>query len=178
MNWLIFFIIIVQFIIVIVLSVNTFKEQLLSFKYGIRRKTAFFIDTRDKVRVTLNQEMKKFEYMGLDYIWNFEKEKNGGCIFITANAEALEVSLDIEKCRYWCDSNEYHTNLKNQLLETLMMLKSRDTIIMILIICLVAVIVSAAIMFFRTGSIIESTTNIENSLTAINNTMSGNLRVI
>lgn len=159
-----FVLLIAQFVAIIGLIMNTFKEQFLSFKLGIRRKTAFFIDIRKEIRITLDENLKGFEYNGLPYVWNPEKEKNGGCIFVTSNSEPLELTWDTAKCTYWCNSNEYHTNLKNKLLETMMMLKSKDQIILMLIIAIVLIGIVGAFVFIRTGNILDAISSLETTI--------------
>jgi hypothetical protein len=172
MDNFVFVILCAQFLLIAYLCLKQFEEAILTFQLGIRRKTAVFMDIRISKRVTLDLGLKTFSYQGNVYNWSMAYEKNGACVYVLNNAEAMDVKLDNEKCSYWCDTNEYHTNLKNKLLETLMMLKAKDAIINLLIIVLILVAIVGAIVYFRTGSIIEATTNINNGIIALNNTFS------
>ena len=169
MEALIFSILIIQLIIIMVLSVLNFKEQLLNFYLGIRRKRAIFLDLRQAKTVTLSLDYKTFEAYNKVFVWNFAKEVNNACFYRSDNSEALEAELVPEKCQYWCNSNEYHTNLKNKLLETLMMLRSKDTIIMLLIICLIIGSITLMLVWIKTGSISDSLEVVKTGITALNN---------
>ncbi len=185
MDNIIFVIFIAMLLTIIGLSILNFKDQILNFMLGIRRKRAIFIDLRLVKFVTLSKDLKDFEMFGKTFVWNFDKELNGACFYRSDMVEALQTSLpnskigvrpvDIEllpdKCGYWCDSNEYHTNLKNKLLETLMMLKAKDTIINILMIIVILSLVILALLYFRTNGINQSLDTIQSSITALNQTL-------
>lgn len=168
MDTTIFLILIAQLIIIIALSVMTFKDQILNFVLGIRRKRAVFLDIRKSMFITLSKDLKSFEAFNRVFIWNFNKELNGCSFYRSDNSEPLAIELEVEKCRYWCDSNEYHTNLKNKLLETMMMLKNKDQIIIMLIISIFISLAVLALVYFKTGSIQDSLNNIQNSISVIN----------
>ncbi len=170
MDSLIFGIIITLIIVIMGLSSYVFKEQILTFQLGIRRKTVIFIDLRQKIRVTLTRDCKTFEYRNKIYIWNQDREKNNACIYDSRNVEPLRIEMSEERCLYWCDSSEYHTNLKNTLLETLMMLKSKDTIITLLSICLLLSVIIAALVYFRTGTLLDQGAHIQQSVEILNQT--------
>ncbi len=171
MEPIIFLIVITQMLMIIGLCVMNFKDQLLNFMLGIRRKRAIFIDLRLSKYVTLSVDLKSFEMFGKTFVWNFTKELNGCCFFRSDMVEPVEMSIDVEKCKYWCDSNEYHTNLKNKLLETLMMLKNKDMIINMLMIVAVICFIILALLYFRTNGINESLDTIQNNINALNQTI-------
>lgn len=171
MESFLFLLLIFQFCLIMGLCYAVFFERITTLRYGIRRKTATFIDRRQSVRVTLSENLKTFEFENSLYVWNTDRETNDGCVYVTNNAEALAVSADWTKCTYWCDTNEYHTNLKNTLLQTLMMLRSRDIIITLLMILLIISIAIIAFVWFRTGTIITNTNDIYNQVIALNHTI-------
>ncbi len=170
METVLFIILIAQFLLIIALCVMNFKDIILNFILGIRRKRAIFIDIRSSIFLTLSDDLKTFEYMGKVFVWNFQKELNGVCFYRTDNSEALDMTIDVDKCRYWCDSNEYHTNLKNKLLETMMMLRNKDTIIMFLIIGIIVGVATIGLVYIQTNAIKESINVVQNTLYVMNQT--------
>jgi len=173
-----FLIIIAQMLIIIWLGFMTFKDQIMNLMLGIRRKKAIFLDLRQSKYITLSKDLKTFEMYGKTFVWNFTKELNGCCFFRSDMAESIDTLLEKDKCKYWCDSNEYHTNLKNKMLETLMMLKGKDQIIMLLFVVLLVSGATLALMYIKTGSISDSITHVESIVNAINQSRIQDIQVV
>jgi hypothetical protein len=156
MEPIVFFILIIQLLIIIGLSVASFKDQILNFMLGIRRKRVMFLDLRLFKYITLSKDLKTFTFASLTYVWNFQKELNGCCFYHSQNSEALDAKIEASLCKYWCDSNEYHTNLKNKLLETMMMLRNKDQIIQMMVIVIIIALAILALVWMKTSAIQES----------------------
>ena len=123
--------------IITFLLYRTLKNKIYSRIYGKRYQYVHVIETGDCGYALFDKNLRFGNLNGMTIVYNFAKIKGDTLFYANNCSEPLEVSFNKDKCEYWVDSNEYEINLKNDLLQTLMMLRSKDQIIILLIVCII-----------------------------------------
>lgn len=93
--------------------------------YKKRAKKAFYLDTRELKVVVLNKERTTFKHNGLVYTWVPAKEYDNLSFYDSTISEPvemgpIEVNLNLGKCDYYINSQEYTNVIENTLLEQFM----------------------------------------------------------
>lgn len=108
-----------------------------------------FIDTGDIVNVYGRKQTYKTERFGVDteYVIDQKKVKRDTLLLNSKLAEPPTIEADINKFKYWIDSNAFKSVHNNKVLETMMLIQENNFIKMILILCIVSVLASIGAIY-------------------------------
>lgn len=131
------------FEILFILSiVYAIREILLERIYGARFKRWIEIDTGRHGYVILDKTLTNCRILGQTRTVNRANIEKGFMYFVLDCTENLKLEDAKEKWQYYCNSDEFDTVFKNQLLRQLMYVLEKNYILIILVLVIVGIAIS------------------------------------
>lgn len=118
------------------------REILLQRIYGVRFKRWVEVDTGRQGYVILDKTLTSCKILGSIKSVNRANIVNGIMYFVRDNAENLKLENAETKWEYYCNSDEFDTVFKNQLLKQLLYIFEKNYIMIILVLVVVAIAIS------------------------------------
>lgn len=129
----------ILFILSVVYSI---REILLQRIYGVRFKRWVEIDTGRYGYAILDKTLTNCKVLGAIKTVNRANIVNGFMYFVRDNVENLKLEDAEGKWEYYCNSDEFDTVFKNQLLKQLLYIFEKNYILIILVLVIVAIAIS------------------------------------
>ncbi len=133
-----------MFILSVVYSI---REILLQRIYGVRFKRWVEIDTGRHGYAILDKTLTNCKILGSTKTVNRANIVMGIMYFEHDNAENLKLENAPGKWQYYCNSDEFDTVFKNQLLKQLLYIFEKNYILIILVLVVVAIAISGYNMY-------------------------------
>lgn len=94
----------------------------------------------------------KNSVLGVERAFVKDKVKNGTIFYESKNAEPLEIKRDLKAYKYYCDTKNFDTISRNDVLETLMVLNAKQVILLLIGLSILISIVSLVANWYFTNS--------------------------
>ena len=108
-----------------------------------------FIDTGDIIHHYGRKQTYKTDRFGKDteYVIDQSKVKRETLFFNSKLAEPPKIEADINKFKYWIDSNVFKSVHNNKILETMMLIQENNFIKIILVLCVLSLLASIGAIY-------------------------------
>ena len=123
------------FVLVVLYSA---REMLMERLYRVRFKRWIELDTGRHGYVILNKSLDHCKIMGQTKTVNRKNILHGFMYFVNDNAENLKVEPDNDKWLAYCNSEEFDTVFKNQMLSQLMLIMEKRLITIMFVVLLLS----------------------------------------
>lgn len=85
---------------------------------------------------------------GTARIFDRKALNNGSIFYEENNAEPIKIVKSIKEYKYYCDTKNFDTVTRNDILETLMILRAKELIQLLLIVIIVMVLISMGVNYY------------------------------
>ena len=144
------------------------------FKHGNRYLHYHVIDSGDHGDAVFHDGSNIID--GYNRIYAAERIYRGTLFYTEKNAEPLNMVEDIKSYKYYCDTKNFDTITRNDILETLMIIGAKNLLLMVIGIGIAVTVLSAVVNYFALnnmqGDLSNSINAVSNAVTALNTTMS------
>lgn len=123
------------------------RETIIERLYGVRFKRWVEIDTGRRGTTILDKSLDKCKIMGQVKTVNRKNIVGNMMFFVNDNCENLKIETNNDKWLAYCNSEEFDTVFKNQMLAQLMLIMERNLIKFMFLILLITFVAVAYVAY-------------------------------